>query len=218
LLLTFRKNFFSFIEAGSMSSRADIASFKSCVWCNEVPERENMARRIEMALNFCGRIVLALILFFTAPAFASEGGGHADPVAPVLLALVVILVAAKLGSEIFERLGQPAVQGELLGGVGLGNLIQLNPAWNFFEPLRVANIQEHWALVIDSLARIGVIILLLEVGLESTVQGMMKVGASALFVAVLGVIVPFILGFGVSGFSSKSCRPSLRLLSPPASV
>jgi len=150
-----------------------------------------------MTVNRGGTVLVAL--FFPAtPALASEVGGHGDPVAPILVALIAILAVAKLGSEVFERLGQPAVLGELLGGVFLGNLVLVNPAWDFFEPLRVATIEEHWAVVIDSLARIGVILLLFEVGLESTVKGMMQVGASSLLVAVLGVVAPFILGFGVS--------------------
>ena len=167
-----------------------------------------------MRMKFSSGIFFVWLLSFTGMAFASETGGHADPVAPVLLALVVILVTAKLGSEIFERLGQPAVLGELLGGVLLGNLILLNPGWNFFEPLRAANIQEHWAIVVDNLARLGVIILLFEVGLESTVQGMMKVGASALLVAVLGVIAPFILGFGVSWLFIKELPAELAAIVP----
>ena len=172
-----------------------------------------MARGMEIVLSFRRRIIFALILFLSTSAFASEGG-HADPVAPVLVALIVILAAAKLGSEIFERLGQPAVLGELLGGVLLGNLILLNPAWSFFEPLRAANIQENWAIVIDSLARLGVIILLFEVGLESTVQGMMKVGASSLVVAMLGIIAPFILGFGVSWLFIKELPAELAAVVP----
>ena len=172
-----------------------------------------MARGMEIVLSFRRRIIFALILFLSTSAFASEGG-HADPVAPVLVALIVILAVAKLGSEIFERLGQPAVLGELLGGVLLGNLILLNPAWSFFEPLRAANIQENWAIVIDSLARLGVIILLFEVGLESTVQGMMKVGASSLVVAMLGIIAPFILGFGVSWLFIKELPAELAAVVP----
>jgi Kef-type K+ transport system membrane component KefB len=160
------------------------------------------------------KLVFIVMLLLATPTLAAGEGGHADPVAPVLLALAVILVAAKLSSEIFERLGQPAVLGELLGGVVLGNLILLNPEWNFFEPLRATVIQENWAVVIDSLARIGVIILLFEVGLESTVQGMMKVGASALFVAVLGVVVPFILGFGVSWLFIKELPAGLAAVVP----
>jgi Kef-type K+ transport system membrane component KefB len=158
--------------------------------------------------------ILIVVSLLATPVFAAGGGGHADPVTPALLALFAILAVAKIGSEIFERFGQPAVLGELLGGVLLGNLVLLNPEWNFFEPLRVAIIQEQWAIVVDGLARIGVIILLFEVGLESTVQGMMKVGASALFVAVLGVVVPFVLGFGVSWLFIKELPAELAAVVP----
>lgn len=157
-----------------------------------------------------------LILLFTA-VFATQafaGGGHADPIAPILLALIAILLVAKFAGEIFERLGQPAVLGELLGGVLLGNLILLNPAWNFFEPLRAAVLQEDWAVVVDSFARLGVIILLFEVGLESSVKGMMQVGASSFFVAVIGVIAPFILGYAVSWVFIKELPVQLAAVVP----
>jgi Kef-type K+ transport system membrane component KefB len=161
-------------------------------------------------------LLLLIILFLVLAdcAIASDTGSHSDPVAPVLLALIVILAVAKIGSEVFERLGQPAVLGELLGGVLIGNLVLLNPSWNFFEPLRDAVIRENWALVIDSLARIGVIILLFEVGLESTVRGMMKVGTSSLIVALLGVIAPFGLGFGVSWLFIKEIPVELAAIVP----
>lgn len=167
-----------------------------------------------MVWNFRRRFVLITILSSVTTAFASEGGGHADPIAPVLVALIAILVVAKLGGEILERIGQPAVLGELIGGVLIGNLVLINPAWDFFEPLRVAQIEEHWAVVIDSLARLGVIILLFEVGLESTVQGMMKVGASSFLVASLGVIAPFFLGFGASWLFIKELPAELTAVVP----
>jgi Kef-type K+ transport system membrane component KefB len=132
----------------------------------------------------------------------------------VLLALIFILAIAKLGSEVFERLGQPAVLGELLGGVLLGNLVLVNASLVFFEPLRVVDVQEDWAVVIDNLARLGVLILLFEVGLESTVKGMLKVGTSSLFVAVLGVIAPFILGFGVSWLFITELPAELAAVAP----
>jgi Kef-type K+ transport system membrane component KefB len=129
---------------------------------------------------------------------ASDAATQTDPGMPVLLALVAILAAAKLGGELFERLGMPPVLGELVGGVILGNFVLIFPTWSFFEPLRIVPILAPWASAIDVLARLGVIILLFEVGLGSTVQGMAKVGASALMVAVLGVVAPFILGFFAS--------------------
>jgi Kef-type K+ transport system membrane component KefB len=139
----------------------------------------------------------------------AEAAGHSDPIAPALLALFVVLLAAKLGGELFERLSLPAVLGELIAGIVLGNLVLVNPSWSFLEPLRVTPVRESWALIIDSLARFGVIILLFQVGLESTVKGMMKVGKSALLVAVLGVIAPFLLGFAVSWIFVKELPPAL---------
>ncbi len=135
--------------------------------------------------------------------------------APVLLALIAILGGAKLGAELFERLRMPAVLGELVAGVVLGNLILVSPAWVFFEPLRAAAIEADWAVVIDALARIGVVLLLFEVGLESTVQGMLKVGISALIVAVLGVIAPFVLGYFVSSMFVRELPAGLVGIVPP---
>lgn len=165
---------------------------------------------MEGVLSFVNHFFLVV----TETVSTLEGGNHGDTIAPVLLALVIILAVAKLGGEVSIRLGQPAVLGELLGGVMLGNLILINPSWDFFEPLRAAAIQEDWAVVIDSLAQLGVIVLLFEVGLESTVRGMMKVGISSLLVAVLGVIVPFGLGFGVSSFFIKELPAELVIIAP----
>jgi Kef-type K+ transport system membrane component KefB len=113
---------------------------------------------------------------------------HADPVIPVLLALTVILAAAKLAGDLLTRLGQPAVLGELIAGIVLGNLDLFGITW-----FRI--IEDNGIVAV--LAQLGVIILLFEVGLESTVRDMLRVGRSALIVAVLGVVAPFALGWGV---------------------
>ena len=140
--------------------------------------------------------------------------GHTDPVASVLIALIVILIAAKVGSEVFERIGQPGVLGELTFGVLIGNLALINADWNFFDPLRMEPIVGTWPIVIDSLARIGVILLLFEVGLESSVGEMRKVGLSASLVAAVGVIAPFFLGFGVSWLFIKDVPASILAMAP----
>jgi len=139
-----------------------------------------------------------LALLFAGNACASGIETHESSIASTLIALVVMLSAAKLMGEIFERISLPSVLGELVAGIILGNLVLINPNWGFFEPLRVTPLQDNWTLAIDSLARIGVIILLFEVGLKSTLKGMMKVGGSSLLVAVLGVITPFFLGYFAS--------------------
>ena len=135
---------------------------------------------------------LGLFLFVPASATAAEAGSaHTDPVSGLVLWLAVILVAAKLGGDLAARLGQPSVLGELLFGVLLGNLGLLGVT--ALEPMKSD-------AGIDILARLGVLILLFEVGLQSTVGQMLKVGASSLLVAFLGVIAPFGLGWVVGAW------------------
>jgi Kef-type K+ transport system membrane component KefB len=122
------------------------------------------------------------VLVASMPSETGSGVAH------VVLALAAILAAAKLGGDLAVRIGQPAVLGELVAGVILGNLDLAGLTW--FRALTAD-------ASINMLAQLGVLILLFEVGLESTVREMMKVGASATLVAVLGVVTPFALGWGV---------------------
>ncbi len=157
-----------------------------------------------------------IVLFgFGGTGFTASAAEHGDPIAPALLAIIAILIVAKLFGEISERCGLPSVLGELIGGILLGNMVLINPGWNFLEPLRLMPVQGYWPIAVDSLARIGVIILLFEVGLESTVQGMIKVGASSFIVAVLGVVAPLFLGMGASWYFIRELPRSLAQIVPP---
>jgi Kef-type K+ transport system membrane component KefB len=125
-----------------------------------------------------------VILLLQGPATASAS----DSLAPVVLALAVILTAAKLGGDAAERIGQPAVLGELVVGVLVGNLSLFGVGWFQFITANTT---------IGVLAQLGAVILLFEVGLESTVRDMMEVGLRSLLVAVLGVVTPWALGWWV---------------------
>lgn len=106
----------------------------------------------------------------------------------VLLAIVIVLMAAKIGGDLAERLRQPAVLGELVMGVVLGNLGLLG-----FHSLEFLKTDP----AVSVLAGIGVVLLLFQVGLESNLGEMLRVGFSSFLVAVAGVITPFALGWGV---------------------
>ncbi|HLN99487.1 MAG TPA: cation:proton antiporter [Pyrinomonadaceae bacterium] len=109
----------------------------------------------------------------------------------LLVGLAAMLIVAKLGGELCERIKQPAVIGELLGGIIIGNLALVGVT--AAEPLKND-------VVIAALAQLGVILLLFEVGLESDIGEMLEVGWSSLFVAVAGVVAPFFLGWGISAY------------------
>jgi Kef-type K+ transport system membrane component KefB len=131
---------------------------------------------------------LAILPGQKALAAGAEGPAHGlDPF--VLVGVAVILLIAKVGGELFERFGQPAVLGELIGGILAGNLALIG-----FRGAEALKTNE----TIGALAEIGVIILLFEVGLESSLGEMLEVGWSSLLVATLGVIAPFFLGWGVA--------------------
>lgn len=118
-----------------------------------------------------------------------SGGGHEEDATVFLLAISIILVAAKVGGEVFERFNQPPVLGELLCGVVLGNLSLAGI--HLFDVLEEA---PFLALA----AEVGVILLLFEVGLETDLEELLAVGPSALAVASLGVVAPILLGTGAS--------------------
>jgi len=102
--------------------------------------------------------------------------------AQIPLAMLVIFASAKLLEEIFERLGQPGIVGEILAGVLIGPHVL---AWA--SPTEL----------LRTLSDLGVMFLLFRVGLEVKASELMKVGGTALLVAVAGIIAPFFAGWGI---------------------
>lgn len=141
-------------------------------------------------MNFLLKRLSLLLCFLSlsTQAFAS-GGGHGADVPLVLVGLVVLFMAAKIGGVLALRFSLPIVLGELLFGILIGNLVLLGfPGFEFIKQTEVFTI----------FAEIGVILLLFEVGLESSLKEMLHVGPVALLVAIIGVIAPFFLGYGTS--------------------
>ncbi len=112
------------------------------------------------------------------PAILIAGAEHGA----IPLAMLIVFGAAKLLAEVFERLRQPGIVGEIVAGIliGPGVLAWISP--NAF---------------LDALAQLGVMFLLFRVGLEVKSSELIRVGARAATVALLGVVVPFFLGWGI---------------------
>ena len=102
--------------------------------------------------------------------------------AKIPLSMLIVFGSAKLLAELFERFGQPAIVGEILAGILIGPSVLGWMRPNDF---------------LTALADLGVMFLLFRVGLEVRSSELMKVGGTAALVAVLGVVVPFLMGWGI---------------------
>jgi Kef-type K+ transport system membrane component KefB len=171
-------------------------------------------------MPFTSAINLSIPLLATA----TETADSSMILAAVLLSLVVIYFASKLGGELSNKVGLPPVLGELVGGVIIGvSVLHLlvfpeggtdtsNSLIMYFlqttaglTPEAAPQVFAAQSEVISTLSELGVIILLFEIGLESNLKDLMAVGIQAFVVASVGVIVPFAAGtvglmtiFGIS--------------------
>jgi Kef-type K+ transport system membrane component KefB len=156
----------------------------------------------------------SLLFPSTPPLLAVTDAEYAPIVlAGVLLSLVIIYLASKLGAELSKRLNFPPVLGELVAGVVIGvsalhlvvfpesglqatdsAIMSILQLINGLTPDAVTSVFESQSEVISVLAELGVIILLFEIGLESDLRQLKEVGSQAVIVACVGVAVPFAAG------------------------
>jgi Kef-type K+ transport system membrane component KefB len=148
------------------------------------------------------------------PFLAEASEAEIEPLvlAGVLLSLITVYLAAKIGGELCARLNLPPVLGELIGGVVVGVsalhlvvfpegagetgsvLMRLVESTTDLGPERILSVFRGESEVVSILAELGVIILLFEIGLESDLKELIRVGPQAAVVAIIGVVFPFALG------------------------
>lgn len=148
-----------------------------------------------------------------AAATTNEADSSSLVLAGVLLSLVVIYLASKLGGELCARINLPPVLGELVGGVVVGIsalhllvfpeggadgtnslIMSFLQATTNLSPQGAESVFQAHSEVISVLAELGVVILLFEIGLESDLKELIRVGPQAAVVAVVGVVTPFAAG------------------------
>jgi Kef-type K+ transport system membrane component KefB len=108
------------------------------------------------------------------------------PVEKFLIVFAIILIASKVIGELTERIKQPPVLGELIAGVLLGGSV--------FALIPSVSGQSGYE-TFHLLAELGVVILLFEIGLETDLNDLIKVGVTSTMVAIVGIVAPFVLGF-----------------------
>ena len=118
-------------------------------------------------------------MIFPVTFLAAAGGNPGFE--QLLFVLVAIIVAAKLLGALAQKVGQPAVLGELIAGVVLGG--------------SVLGVLDPTDAVVHALSELGVLILLFQIGLHTDLRALAKVGSTALFAGSVGVVLPFVGGF-----------------------
>lgn len=120
----------------------------------------------------------------------------------LFLAIGVLLGTARTLGEIAQRFRQPAVLGELLAGVLLGPTVLglLLPDVNLFLfPMQGPN-----AIALDTLVTVAIVLFLLVAGLEVDLSTVSRQGRVALKVGIMGMVIPFIIGFGLAWYVPNS--------------
>jgi Kef-type K+ transport system membrane component KefB/nucleotide-binding universal stress UspA family protein len=141
-------------------------------------------------------MVLALsavgFLLITTPAFAADRGPQISSDARFLLQIVLLLVCARLLGEWMQRIGQPAVMGQLIAGMLLGPSV-LGAIWPWAQQSLFPTNAEQQAMI-GAVAELGILLLLLLTGMETDLSVVRQSRRATFCVAIAGMAVPFLAG------------------------
>jgi Kef-type K+ transport system membrane component KefB/nucleotide-binding universal stress UspA family protein len=147
-----------------------------------------------------------LLLPVACAAAANHGEASSRPSEFLLIAQIALLIAVGRGlGEIMQRIGQPSVIGELLGGLLLGPSV-FGWLWPAAQHAIFPPSPEQKALI-EGLAQFGILLLLLLTGMETDLKLVRKVGRPAFFISIAGIVVPFVCGFALGQALPQSLLP-----------
>lgn len=128
----------------------------------------------------------------TLPAAAAEGKEGSPPEVFFFLALAILVIAGRAAGEVFQRLRQPAVLGQLMTGVILGPTV-LGRLWPDFQHQLFAPNTPQMTML-NAIAQLGILLLLLFTGMETDLPLLRKIGRPAVTVSLAGIVIPFACG------------------------
>ena len=168
------------------------------------PVRANIPAQ-RRSLRAAGFLLAAIILTVPTAAFAAEGAATPSSEAIFIAELGLLLLVGRLMGEAAQRLGQPAVMGQLIGGLLLGPSV-LGLIWPAAQHALFPSAVEQKSMI-NAVSQLGILMLLLLTGMETDLQLVKRVGRAAVTVAAAGVALPFICGFALGEMLPDALLP-----------
>jgi len=154
-------------------------------------------------------ILLAVAAFLTATtataAMAADGASSAGSETLFVAELGLLLLVGRLMGEAAQRIGQPAVMGQLIGGLLLGPSV-FGLIWPDAQHALFPSSGAQKSMI-DAISQLGILMLLLLTGMETDLQLVRRVGRAAVTVAATGVALPFLCGFALGEWLPAGLLP-----------
>jgi Kef-type K+ transport system membrane component KefB/nucleotide-binding universal stress UspA family protein len=150
-------------------------------------------------------VLTATALLFATPAFAADPPGAETAVATFIGQIVILLAVGRLLGELAQRIGQPAIMGQLIAGMLLGPSV----FGNLLPDLRhvVFPDSREQKIMLDAVSQLGILLLLLVTGMETNLSVVRRVRRPAISVSIAGIVLPFICGFALGELLPDSMLP-----------
>lgn len=172
-------------------------------------DRKTWLSYVTLLLVFVA-VVALIVTFGSKPQINTENHGNGfwqnfrSPLSVLLIQIIVILAAAGLFSRLFRHINQPPVMGEMIAGIVLGPSVL-----GFFFPQAMTFIFPPSSLgTLQLLSQIGVVLFMFIVGMELNVRHVKERGSAAVMISHASIVVPFLLGTGLSLFLYKGLAPA----------
>src|SRR6202162_1984231 len=152
-----------------------------------MPNRLSRVRR-----GMIGSLLLAFLVALLPTPLAAEGSQPAPSEVVFLAEIILLLVCGRLLGEAMQRIGQPAVMGQLIAGILLGPSV-LGALWPELQHAIFPATHEQKSMI-DAVSQLGILMLLLLTGMETDLSLVRKNRATALSVSLAGISLPFLCG------------------------
>jgi len=157
--------------------------------------------------------IACFLLVATLPASAAGGTGTGAVGASLagssegifVLELILLLVVGRGLGELFQRFDQPAIMGQLIGGILLGPTL-FGALWPSLQH-SIFPSDPSQKNMIEAVSQLGILLLLMLTGMETDLKLVRRVGAPCLLISATGIVIPFLCGFAFAGFLPQSLLP-----------